>query len=155
MQKKKGLRNRLVARLIGASVPFLNRFRRPRPFPYTLEELRQLPSDTLGAQTASFLDQRHFDFLPMYETHDVIHTLLEYGTTTTGELRLQAFMVGNRSASFAGRILFLIGAPLLPEIWRQLKHDFLRGRRARQISRLDFTIALRQDVRQLREQLKI
>ena len=154
MQKKK-LRTRLLARLIGASVPLLNRFRRPLSFPYTLPELRQMRPGTLGARTASFLDQRRFGFLPMYETHDVIHTLLGYGTTTTDELRLQAFMVGNRSASLAGRVLFLIGAPLLPEIWKELRHDFLRGRRAERLSRLDMRTALSQDVLELREELKI
>lgn len=109
MNQGSSVRMKLLARLIGASVPVSNLLRRPRPWPYTLDELRRFSPGTLGAETAVFLDARRFGFLPQYETHDVIHTLLDYKTTTSGELRLQAFMLGNRSASFAGRVLFLIG----------------------------------------------
>jgi ubiquinone biosynthesis protein Coq4 len=149
------VRSRLVARLIGASVPLLNMFRRPKPFPFTLDELRELPPDTLGAETAAFLDQRRFGFLPMYETHDLIHSLLGYATTTTGELRLQAFMVGNRSASIAGRVLFLIGAVLLPELWGQLARDFHRGRTAQRLGALDWHKAVTRPSRVLRHQLRL
>ena len=155
MNIKRSRRSRLVARMIAASVPLLNRFRRPPPFPYTLEELRRLPPDSLGAETASFLDRRHFGFLPKYETHDVIHALLGYDTTTSGELRLQAFMCGNRSASKAGQVLFVIGAVLLPELWGQLTRDFHRGRHAEQLGALDLPAAVSQHRQQLCQELRI
>lgn len=138
MGKQRTLRSRLVAWMIRASVPLLNRLRRPQPFPHTLDELRALPPHTLGFETAAFLDQRRFGFLPQYETHDIIHTLLGYDTTTTGELSLQAFMTGNQSASVAGRVLLVLGVALLPELWGQLRRDFHRGRHAEQVSALDF-----------------
>jgi hypothetical protein len=127
----------LLARMIGASVPVLNRFRKPTPFPYLLNELRVFPTGSLGAETAQFLDARSFDFLPQYETHDVFHTLLGYGTSTTGELRLQAFMWGNQSSSFAGRVLFILGLMLTPELWPQLQKDMERGRRSVRVAELD------------------
>ncbi len=148
-------RSRLVARLIRASVPFLNLIRRPPPFPFVLADLRQLPAGSLGAETAAFLDQRRFDFLPKYETHDIIHTLLGYDTTTTGELRLQAFMLGNRSASLAGQVLFVLGALLLPELWRQLVQDFQRGRRADRLSALNLTVVLHEPCDTLRTDLRL
>ncbi|HNP88256.1 MAG TPA: hypothetical protein PKK78_19110 [Kouleothrix sp.] len=65
-----------------------------------------------------------------YEVHDAFHTLLDYDTNVIGELRLQAFMVGNRSASFAGRVLLGAGLLILPELWPQLGYDMSRGRQS-------------------------
>lgn len=155
LNKRSSLRSRLMAWLIGASVPVLNLFRRPKPFPYSLAELRTLPPNTLGAATAAFLDKRHFDFLPQYETHDVIHTLLGYGTTTTGELRLQAFMWGNRSSSIAGRVLFLLGILTLPELWPQLKKDYARGRQAQRLAQIDIPALLPENIERVRHQLGV
>jgi len=128
-------RKRLVAWMINKAVPALNIFRNPKPFPYTLDELRQFPTGTLGFEVAVFLDKRHFDLLPKYEVHDAVHTILNYNTTTVGELKLQAFMWGNKSSSFAGRILFLIGVLSLPELWKELRLDYERGKKA--LARID------------------
>jgi len=124
------LRKSLVAWMINKAVPALNIFRRPKPFPYTLEEMRNFPEGTLGFEVAAFLDKRKFDLLPKYEIHDAVHTLLNYNTTTAGELKLQAFMWGNNSSSFAGRALFLIGILTLPELWSELMVNYERGRKA-------------------------
>lgn len=128
-------RKRLVAWMIHQAVPTLNIFRNPKPFPYTLEEMRKFHQGTLGYEVAVFLDKRGFDLLPKYEIHDAIHTILNYNTTTVGELKLQAFMWGNKSSSFAGRILFLIGLIVLPELWTELKSDLERGKST--IERID------------------
>lgn len=150
-----GVRPKLVSWLIKTSVPLLNLFRRPEPFPYSLHDLRFFPGGTLGAATVSFLDKRQFDFLTKYETHDIFHTLLGYGTTTTGELRLQAFMWGNRSSSFAGRLLFLIGIVILPELWPQLHKDFARGRQARRINGADIPVLLHENIDNVRSKFDI
>ena len=124
------LRKSIVAWMIHQAVPALNLFRYPKPWPYSLDELREFPNGSLGYEMAKFLDKRKFDLLPKYEIHDAIHTILGYGTTTVGELRLQAFMWGNKSSSFAGRVLFLIGIIILPELWAELKVDYERGKKA-------------------------
>ena len=153
--RRSGLRARLLARMIGASVPLLNLFRRQQIFPYSLADLRAFPPRTLGAATATFLDKRRYPFLPQYETHDIIHSLLGYGTTTTGELRLQAFMWGNRSSSFAGRVLFLIGMPALPELWPLLQKDYVRGRRAHRLAETNIPALLHDDIESVRTRLAI
>jgi len=153
--RRSGLRTRLLARMIGASVPLLNLLRRPQPFPYSLDDLRAFPPRTLGGATATFLDKRRFSFLPHYETHDIIHSLLGYGTTTTGELRLQAFMWGNRSSSFAGRVLFLVGILALPELWALLQNDYMRGRRAHRLAEADIPAMLHDDIESVRTRLAI
>ena len=125
----------LVAKMIGAAVPFLNFFRPEPTWPVPLKQLRVQSKDTLGFATAELLGRRGFDLLPNYETHDLIHALLQYKTTTTGELELQAFMLGNRSASFEGKILLLLGLLVLPELCPLLTQAYRRGRTANE--RLD------------------
>ena len=145
----------LLAKMIGRSVPFLNMVRRARPWPYTLEQMSTLQPGTLGAETAIFLIERDFDLLPQYEAHDIAHTLLRYNTTSSGELRLQAFMWGNRSSSIEGRVLLLIGVALMPELWPTLHTDYNRGRHAAyHLKNWNFANMLDEDIAQLREMLE-
>lgn len=136
------------------AVPALNRFR-PRAFwLHSLDTLRQFPDQTWGAKVAGFLDTRAFDnFLPNYEAHDAFHTLLEYETDVYGELRLQAFMLGNRSASLAGRGLFVLGILLMPELWSQLQDDYQRGKQSVQLSLWNVPALLAEDISTLRAHL--
>ncbi|MEM7347015.1 MAG: hypothetical protein AAF485_22475 [Chloroflexota bacterium] len=149
------IRLQLLAWMINVAVPLLNMFRPLKVWPYTLDELKDFPAKSLGVETAAFLARRNFDFLPQYETHDAIHTLLEYGTTTTGELRLQAFMWGNQSASFAGRVLLVLGVITLPELWMQLRQDYKRGYQAQHLGSLDITGLLKEDLQELRQQFEL
>lgn len=124
-------RMKLLKGMIIRAVPLLNKFRPRAEWQHSLEELRHFPPNTWGAELATFLDARRFpDFLTNYEAHDAFHTLLDYDTNVIGELRLQAFMLGNRSASFAGRILLGLGVLMLPELWPQLQYDLSRGRQS-------------------------
>lgn len=147
-------RKRLVAWLIHKAVPSLNFLKKPKSFPFTLEEMRQMPLNTLGRETAIFLDKRNFDLLPNYEVHDAIHTILNYNTTTVGELKLQAFMWGNNSSSVEGRVLFLIGLIILPELWKELKLDYEGGKKAvTRISDWDMVALIKTDINALRSKL--
>ena len=117
--------------------------------------MRQYPKGTLGFELAAFLDKRGFDLLPKYEIHDAVHTILNYNTTTVGELKLQAFMWGNGSSSFAGRALFLIGLLILPELWEELKLDLERGEKARErIDHWDMASKFGMEMSTLRLQLE-
>jgi len=126
--KRRPLRHRVLSWMIRQSVPGLNLLRHPPPWPYSSAELSRFSSGTWGAELAGFLQARHLNLLTKYETHDAFHVLLGYDTNVVGEIRLQAFMLGNRSASFAGRILLLLGSVLMPELRPQLYRDFMRGR---------------------------
>lgn len=140
--------------MIIRSVPFLNRFRRRSHWLHPLAELRQLPAQTWGAQLAHFLDARHFDdFLPNYETHDAFHALLDYDTNVVGEMRLQAFMIGNQGASLPGRILFVLGCLLMPDLWSQLRCDYFRGRLSASVRQWDVPEMLTQDIATVRSQI--
>ena len=144
----------LLQWMIIVAVPFLNRFRRRSGWNYSLNELRLFPKGSWGGTLAQFLDTRGFaDFLPNYESHDAFHTLLGYETSVTGEMRLQAFMIGNRGASFAGCVLFVLGCFILPELLPQLRLDLERGRKSSQLRGWDVPTMLGYDLNILSSQI--
>ena len=145
------LRLLILRRLIVRAVPALNRFRKPTGWSLSLSELRVFPEGSWGLALAQFLEVRRFGFLPQYEAHDALHCLLNYGTTATGELRLQAFMWGNRSATVAGRVLLLLGLCLVPELHTRLRREFQRGRFSVCVSALPVIALLKEPLTLMRQ----
>src|SRR6187402_2873865 len=78
------------------ALPILKLIRSPEKFPYTREDLHQLPDGTLGKELVTMLDRKQLKLLPYYAKHDIKHILLQYDTTDEGEICLQCFMLGNR-----------------------------------------------------------
>jgi hypothetical protein len=140
------LRTRVVSWAIRASVPVLNLVRRPVAWP-ELGELRTYPDGTLGRETERYLDALGLPFLPHYENHDALHVVLGYDTTARGELELQAFMWGNGASSFAGRVLFVWGAVMLPEYVLPMRAALARGRRSARVREERFPSELRDPIR--------
>lgn len=120
-------RELLLSWLIISVVPVLNIFRRGYPWSTSFEELEEMSEDSWGYQLRAYLQERGLRYLPKYQQHDALHILLEYDTSPLHEVRLQAFMVGNGSSSFAGHILYRIGQALLPENRDLIQSDFERG----------------------------
>jgi len=90
-------------------------------------------------------------FLPKYEHHDALHVLLGYDTSVVGEARLQAFMVGNNTPTFAGRSLFRLSRCLLPEERETLHEDRCRGAITPRIDWLAVEGELRQNLARVRQ----
>jgi hypothetical protein len=154
MSMIRAIRLAILRWMIVEAVPFLNRFRKRAKWDHSVDELRQFPENSWGANLALFLDSRGFaDFLPNYASHDAIHTLLGYETDVVGEMRLQAFMIGNRGASFAGHVMFVLGCLLLPELWSQLRLDYARGRQSPSIRHWHIPALLTTQLNHLSSQL--
>ncbi|MGE3599366.1 MAG: hypothetical protein AB7N70_27855 [Dehalococcoidia bacterium] len=96
--------------------------------------LRQCPSGSLGREIADALDSRGLSLVPGYESHDLKHVLLGFDMTPEGEIRMQAFMIGNRNYSLPSFAIFLFGAVLLPDLWLTFTADFAKGRKTRPIA---------------------
>ena len=62
------------------ALPVLRLIRNPVLFPYSMEELRQLPENTMGHDLVLFLEARQLELLPYYAKHDIKHILLDYDT---------------------------------------------------------------------------
>lgn len=151
----KKTRTQLLSWMIETAVPFLNMFRNPPKWPYTLYDQRNFPSGSLGREVAYFLDSRGLPLLPKYEVHDTLHVLFQYGTTPFEEMRLQGFMIGNGSSTFAGKVLFVLGLIIMPEYWPQLKLDLQRGRDAKSIKNYNFELLILENTQDIRNRMKL
>ena len=145
----------VVAKLIQWSVPFLNLFRNPEKWPFSLEQLNACREGTLGRELHYFLCSRGLGYLPKYEEHDCYHALLGYGTTVTEELRLQAFMWGNKNSTFAGKVLFILGYLLFNSKRTLLNREIDRGKAAKPLSGIPVHTMIPKDLEKLRKELCI
>ncbi|WP_425641056.1 hypothetical protein ACPUEK_13505 [Marinomonas gallaica] len=148
-------RHRIVAKLIEWSVPILNLFRNPEEWPYPFEQLNEFEDHTLGKALYNFLNSRNLGYLPKYEEHDTYHVLLGYGTSVTEELKLQAFMWGNKNSTFAGRVLFIIGYIVFPSKHSLLKREMIRGSNAKPLSGILVASMIPMNLLELRSNLCI
>ncbi len=115
------------------ALPFLRIIRKPAKFPFTENDLQQMPAGSLGNDLLLFLNQRQLHLLPYYAKHDIKHILLQYDTTDEGEVCLQCFMLGNGHLSFPVAATVLYGFITMPEYWRRFITAFKRGQKCQPI----------------------
>jgi ubiquinone biosynthesis protein Coq4 len=120
-----------------------------RPWDTTLAELRTFPGGSLGRELAAFIDEEGFELLPLYESHDVYHLLLNYPTTVPGEGAMQACLLGNGKRSPAVFITVFFSFLLLPEYSRYFIRAWKHGRRIRPIGDWQFEHLLYEPVADL------
>lgn len=111
------------------ALPILKLIRKPEVFPYSVGELKNFPQGSLGRDLANMLEENNFQLLTHYAKHDMKHILLNYPVTDEGEVCLQAFMLGNRHASFPVISTLLYGFFTMPEYWSSFIEAFKKGRR--------------------------
>ena len=116
------------------ALPVLRIIRKPELFPFTVEELKNFPDETLGKDLIDFLETKKLDLLPYYARHDIKHILLNYDTTDEGEGCLQCFMLGNGHFSFPVIATVLYGFVTMPEYWGNFKKAYAKGKNCKPIS---------------------
>ena len=97
---------------------------------YTLQDYRNFPVGTVAREIANYLDLKGLCFLPKGEKHDVRHIVLGYEMNVEGEVRMQAFLIGNGKLHLYGILYLGFFLILLPELIIPCLGDFLRGRQA-------------------------
>jgi ubiquinone biosynthesis protein Coq4 len=117
------------------ALPVLRFIRKPKPFPYTAEQLKHFPNGSLGNDLINFLIEKKIQLLPHYAKHDIKHILLQYDTTDEGEVCLQCFMLGNGHLSFPVAATVVYGIITMPEYWTKFKHAYSRGKNCTPIAR--------------------
>lgn len=131
----KKLRSKLLVYLTHRmALPVLRIVRKPEIFPYTRNELKEFPAETLGKALIDFLDAKQLDLLPYYARHDIKHILLDYDTADEGEGCLQCFMLGNGHISFPVIATVLYGFVTMPEYWTGFKKAYNRGKKCTPIA---------------------
>jgi len=119
------------------------------------EAYSKLPEKSLGRTFYRYLKQEKIRFKPNLIRHDLKHILLGYEMKMPDELKINAFLLGNRYYNPLGIVYMCICLLLVPEILPDLKKDFRRGRTAKSLKSIDLGKYLSADVEQIRQQLQI
>jgi len=136
------------------ALPILKLIRRPKPFPYTADELKEFPVNTLGNDLILFLEKKQLQLLPYYAKHDIKHIILQYDTTDDGEVCLQCFMLGNGHLSFPVIATVLYGFVTMPEHWSKFRQAYRRGKKATAIANWNWFGILTQLTRSLIQKIE-
>jgi hypothetical protein len=106
------------------------------PYHQKVADLRLLPAGSVGKELADYLLQRNLALVPGFESHDLKHLVLNYELEPLGEIRMQAFMLGNGNWTLPSMAIFLFGLLLLPRHLLLFWQDFRAGRECPAIAAL-------------------
>ncbi len=135
------------------ALPALRIIRKPEIFPFTREELKNFPDETLGKELINFLEIKKLELLPYYVRHDIKHILLNYDTTDEGEGCLQCFMLGNGHVSFPVIATVVYAFVTMPEYWPAFNKAYTKGRRCKPIADWKWFEILEQPTKSLIQQI--
>lgn len=133
-------------------MPYFRLFRPAVDFRYSLDELQQLPQDTVGYRLYDFLEHHQLELLPYYEKHDIKHIILGYPPTESGEVSLQCFMLANGRYTLPVILAVLFGFCTMPDYWSDFIRALKRGyankslQQVRWFDLLPFNINIVQDL---------
>ncbi|MBX0293098.1 hypothetical protein K3G63_21820 [Hymenobacter sp. HSC-4F20] len=123
------------------------------PYQQKVAALSQLPQGSVGQALAECLLARELTLVPGFESHDLKHVVLAYELEPVGEIRLQAFMLGNGNWTLPSLLIFLFGFVLLPQHWAVFRQDFQAGRQCLPLATLTIEDCQHQLLHELRSQL--
>ncbi len=117
------------------------------------QQLLEFSQGTLGKALGDFLQEHDVDILKGAEYHDIQHVLLDYSISFKDEVALQFFLHGNGKKSFASFSTRIGAWCLLPTEWKYLKAAYERGKRCKDITKLNYKALLHDDVSQIKASL--
>lgn len=117
------------------------------------KQLLEFPEGTLGKALGDFLQEHHVDLLKGAEYHDIQHVLLGYSISFKDEVALQFFLHGNGKKSLASLSTRIGAWLLLPTQWHYLNEAYQRGKRCKDITKLNYKALLYNDMSQLKAYL--
>jgi ubiquinone biosynthesis protein Coq4 len=136
------------------ALPILKIVRKPQVFPYSKEQLLQMPNGTLGRELINMLATNNLQLLSYYAKHDIKHILLDYDTTDKGEVCLQCFMLGNGHISFPVFITVVFGFVTIPEHWKSFIEAYKKGRGSNSIESWKWFEILHEPVFDLQQRIQ-
>ncbi len=144
---------RVVEGSFELAITIIENFSEMNPYYEKVNELGNFSNGTLGKGIADCLDHHNLTLVPKYESHDLKHVLLDYEMTAEGEIRLQAFMLGNGNYTFPCFAILIFGLILLPELWLTFYKDYKKGRNSLPISEWTITKYANSDLAMLQFEL--
>lgn len=116
-------------------------------------QLLEFPQGTLGKALGDFLKEQDVELLQGAEYHDIQHVLLDYSISFKDEVALQFFLHGNGKKSIASFSTRIGAWLLLPTQWKYLKAAYERGKKCKDVSKLNFKDMLYDDFYQVKASL--
>ncbi len=116
-------------------------------------ELLSFPENTLGFALGSFLVTQRIDAPP--ENHDAVRVLTNTGTSTTAEIGLQYYLLGNGSRNPQLFFSLVVGTLLRPTQLDYFLAQYQKGKAAHYFHYLDFSAMLTVPVDTIRQTFKI
>lgn len=143
-----------IVEIIAHAAPYIAaRLRFVRPSSITrFEQLDTLPEGSLGWVIAAELRRQSLHPLEHSIRHDIRHAVFGYAMNTVGEVRLQACILGNRRYKWHNLLFLTIAVAMLPELWRWLPYDYLKGRTALSLDEQPLESRLADDLMALRQE---
>lgn len=128
---------------------------RKRPQYYDFNEYGRMEEGSLGKTYFQYLTQQNIPYKANLIRHDLKHVILGYKMNMPDELRIHAFLIGNRSynpMSIAYLSLCLI---IVPETISMLRKDHKRGRTTRCLKHINLQGYVNENLEYCRAKFKI
>lgn len=103
---------------------------RNRKWKYDESDYRNLPDGTVGKELIKYMDKTGIKFKPNLVKHDIKHIITGYQMKTKDEIRIHAFLVGNKCTNWFSVLYLLLNVMILPELINELLNDYKRGKKA-------------------------
>jgi len=126
-----------------------------RDWHYNLKDFSKFPKNSLGYCLYDYLQSKNIPFKPNLIRHDIKHVLLNYEMEMPDELKIHAFLIGNRSYNLMGIIYLSICTIIVPEVLPKLITEYKRGRQATCLKNTDLQNHIYQDIQEVRQLLVI
>lgn len=126
-----------------------------RTWEYTLEDCSKMNKTSLGYSLYSYLTTNNLSFKPNLIRHDMKHILLNYEMKIEDELKLHAFLIGNRSYNIMGIIYLATCLLFVPKTFLELKKDYKKGKSAKKLKHIELQNLATTDLNELRKKLNI
>lgn len=118
--------------------PYQKFFKKGNAWDVNVNQLIQLPSDSLGFHLGCFLLKYNFEIQPKLEDHDIIHVLTNTGISVVDEIGMQYYLYGNGKRSLYLWMVILSGTLFYPTRFLYFKQEYQRGKQAHEFYGLDF-----------------
>ena len=118
--------------------PYQKFLKKGKTWEINVNQLIQLPSNSLGFHLGCFLLKYNFEIQPKLEDHDIIHVLTNTGITVVEEIGMQYYLLGNGKRSLYLWMVILSGTLFYPTRFSYFKQQYQRGKQAHEFYGLDF-----------------
>jgi ubiquinone biosynthesis protein Coq4 len=126
-----------------------------RAWEYTMQDCSKMKQDSLGYSLYTYLTDNNLTFKPKLIRHDMKHILLGYEMKIEDELKLHAFLIGNKSYNLLGIVYLVTCTLFVPEMIFKLRIDYRKGKSTKKLKHVELQNYAKYNLKELRETLNV